>query len=163
TFEKSSKFKTLNISLATFADPKAEDKSTNAIAVDQITLIERSILQQMLYGADANKLPYSRFKRITIPKWLEVKALIFSGWLALSAFIYSNKDLLSKKIDIANPNWLWLSIFLLVFLVTAYLFSIAYRATQSLSIKKLSLQNGEVEMADLSENSVLNRHIDEII
>lgn len=163
TFEKSSKLKTLNISLATFADPKAEDKSTNAIVGDQITLIERSILQQMLYGADANNLPYSRFKRITIPKWLEVKALIFSGWLALSVFTYSNKELLSKKIDLANPNWLWVSIMLFVFLVTAYLFSIAYKATHSLSVKKLSLQNGEVEIADLSENSVLNRHLDEII
>lgn len=163
TFEKSSKFKTLNISLATFADPKSEDKSTNANAVDQITLIERSILQQMLYGADANKLPYSRFKRITIPKWLEVKALIFTGWLALSVFVYSNINLLSKKIDLANPNWLWLSIFLFAFFVTSYLFAIAYRATQSLSIKKLSLQNGEVEIADLSENSVLNLHIDEIV
>src|SRR3546814_5929365 len=29
--------------------------------------IERSILQQMLYGADANRLPLSRFKRIRSP------------------------------------------------------------------------------------------------
>jgi hypothetical protein len=171
TFEKSSKFKFLKISLATFSDPKTEDRAedkaadkvAHPISGDQIALIERSILQQMLYGAEANKIPYSRFKRITIPKWLEVKALIFSGWLALIFFTYSNKDSLSKKIDLADPNWLWVSILLFVFLVAAYLFSIAYKATHSLSIKKLSLHNGEVEMADLSENSVLNRHIDEII
>lgn len=167
TFEKSSKFKFLNISLATFSDQKAEDKAEvkadYSIGGEKITLIERSILQQMLYGADANKLPFSRFKRITIPKWVEIKSLIFSGWLVLSAVTYSNKDVLLKKIDLANPNWLWVSVLLFVFSVTAYLLSIVYKATHSLSIKKLSLQNGEVEMADLSENSVLNRHIDEII
>lgn len=171
TFEKSSKYKFLNISLATFSDPntedsadnKAKDKAAHPISSDQITQIERSILQQMLYGADANKLPYSRFKRITIPKWLEIKSLLFSGWLVLAAVTYSNKDFLLQKINLANQNWLWVFILLFVFLVAAYLLSIAYKATHSLSIKKLSLHNGEVEMADFSENSVLNRHIDEII
>lgn len=163
TFEKSTKFKFLNISLATFSDPNAKDKSANASDGDQITLIERSILQQMLYGADANKLPYSRFKRITIPKQLEIKSLIFSCWLVLSFFTYLNNDFLTKNIDMENPNWLWLSVLSFVFLVAAYLFSIVYKATHSLSIKKLSLHNGEVEIADLSENSVLNRHLDEII
>jgi len=52
----------LQISLASFVpDADSEGEEVNRQE------IERSILQQMLYGADANKLPLSRFKRIQSP------------------------------------------------------------------------------------------------
>ncbi|MGR2849192.1 hypothetical protein ABMX62_19300 [Vibrio vulnificus] len=71
SFLKTYRRPALHISLATFIaeiDTKAETLGRQEI--------ERSILQQMLYGADANKLPLSRFKRIQSPsvwsifKWL---------------------------------------------------------------------------------------------
>jgi hypothetical protein len=78
TYEKNNNYKFLNISLASF---KEEDNKSI-----EKTLIERSILQQMLYGADANKLPYSRFKRISTPTLPEIKALLLVLW-AIVAFL----------------------------------------------------------------------------
>lgn len=71
----------LQISLASFL-PEA---TTDGGKVSKQE-IERSILQQMLYGADANKLPHSRFKRIqSAGRWSLLKSLyitlaIFACW-----------------------------------------------------------------------------------
>src|SRR5690625_1148885 len=61
----------LNISLAAFVP---EDDSRAEVGSKKVSRqeIERSILQQMLYGADANKLPLSRFKRIQSPGFLSI-------------------------------------------------------------------------------------------
>lgn len=48
--------------------------------------IERSILQQMLYGQNANKLPLSRFKRIKIAKYPKTTITLFT--LAFFAILY---------------------------------------------------------------------------
>ena len=61
----------LQISLASFI-PEG-DVGENKVSRQEI---ERSILQQILYGADANKLPLSRFKRIQSPGvWSFLKSL----------------------------------------------------------------------------------------
>ena len=72
SFEKDNQYKFLNISLASF-----KEETENQIADN---LIERSILQQMLYGADSSKLPYSRFKRITVPDKSLIKSVFFVLW-----------------------------------------------------------------------------------
>jgi ABC-type transport system involved in cytochrome bd biosynthesis fused ATPase/permease subunit len=67
TFEKNNQYKFLNISLASFKEG-TEDQIQN-------NLIERSILQQMLYGSDASKLPYSRVcKEICVNGFLEFRS-----------------------------------------------------------------------------------------
>ncbi|MBQ0725816.1 MAG: ATP-binding protein, partial [Thalassolituus oleivorans] len=53
----------LQISLASFVSGAEAGKGGGVTRQE----IERSILQQMLYGADSNKLPFSRFKRIQSP------------------------------------------------------------------------------------------------
>lgn len=73
----------LQISLAAFLPEADGSVSTTEVRYPQRATvskqeIERSILQQMLYGADANNLPLSRFKRIQSPQW--------SSWL-ISLFI----------------------------------------------------------------------------
>ncbi len=81
SFLKTYQCSPLHISLATFIpedDAKAENVGRHEI--------ERSILQQMLYGADANKLPLSRFKRIRSPgfgsifKSLYIKLGVLAFW-----------------------------------------------------------------------------------
>lgn len=73
----------LQISLAAFLPDAAStagkegqqgtERSTSTVSRQEI---ERSILQQMLYGADANRLPLSRFKRIQSPgRWASVASL----------------------------------------------------------------------------------------
>jgi hypothetical protein len=75
SFLKGYKRPVLQISLAAFLpDTLPEPGSTNGNVGRQE--IERSILQQMLYGADARRLPLSRFKRIQSPgRWSMLASL----------------------------------------------------------------------------------------
>ncbi|HTN63380.1 MAG TPA: hypothetical protein VL147_17810 [Devosia sp.] len=56
----------LQLSLASFLQ---DDEAPGKVSKQEI---ERSILQQILYGVDAHKLPFSRFKRIRAPKRIAV-------------------------------------------------------------------------------------------
>lgn len=155
TFEKNNQYKFLSISLASFKE-KAEDEIAN-------NLIERSILQQMLYGTDASKLPYSRFKRIAVPNKPLMKSTLFVFWAMAIGYIYLNRvELLSLNI-INNLSIINVSILLyvLLFLIAATLN--IYKSLFGISFKKLSLKNAEIEAIDTPENSILNRHLDEII
>jgi len=152
TFQKGSEKNFLNISLASFKDGKSES-----------TLIERSILQQMLYGADASVLPFSRFKRITTPSLPMIKSLLFV--LSLLSFVilgYFNKEIFSADAG----GWVWgggglLITFVITMLVV--LTTAIYESSFSMSLKKFSLKNMEMERGNVSEESILNRHLDEII
>ncbi|MDD2943656.1 MAG: hypothetical protein PHC51_11910 [bacterium] len=150
TYEKNSDFEFLNISLASF---KEEGKKSVDAA-----LIERSILQQMLYGADANKLPYSRFKRITTPEHPLLTAMFLAAWVVTVFVLYRHRNELFA-----------LEFFSLILLVDfaisipVVIASDIYKATFGISLKKVSLMNAEIETGETSENSILNRHLDEII
>ncbi|KEH11975.1 hypothetical protein GY15_24495 [Delftia sp. 670] len=67
SFLKNYRRPALHISLATFV-PETNSGEEKVSRQE----IERSILQQMLYGADANKLPLSRFKRIQSPSFWSI-------------------------------------------------------------------------------------------
>jgi len=174
TFEKISSLKFLHISLASFkeppTDPQIDGKQTEEQKLDeeqhdekQNILIERSILQQMLYGASANKLPYSRFKRISTPVRPLVKSIIFVLWIVSVYFLYSNKEKLFTGNLFSESFWGWSLLILFVLFVAAILVFKIYKSSFSLSFKKISLTNAEIETGDVSDNSILNRHLDEII
>lgn len=155
TFEKNNQYKFLNISLASFKE-EAEDQIAN-------NLIERSILQQMLYGTDASKLPYSRFKRIAVPNKPLIKSILFVFWAMLIGYIYLNRvEFLSLNIfnNLSIINALIAS-YVIAFLI-ALILNI-YKSFFGISFKKVSLKNAEIEATDTPENSILNRHLDEII
>ncbi|MBO1272487.1 ATP-binding protein [Shewanella sp. 4t3-1-2LB] len=161
TFLKKYRRPVLQISLASFA-PEAD--STNPVNRQEI---ERSILQQILYGADANKLPLSRFKRIQSPGfWACLKSLyIMLGILALWYVFRHLEDVISGKyfVPFEPSNWVNLGIFLLAatFLwVTVHHF---YVASFGLSLKSISLKDVEIKPASDDQASILNRHLDEII
>lgn len=152
----------LHISLAAFV-PEA-DSGGDKVSRQEI---ERSVLQQMLYGADANKLPLSRFKRIQSPGvWSIFKSLyIMLGILALWFVFHQREDIISGTFffPLALSNWLNLGIFVLaaIFLwVTLHHF---YVASFGLSLKSISLKDVEIKPAHDDQTSILNRHLDEII
>src|SRR5690606_38916056 len=86
----------LNISLAAFVpeDDSKADAGSKKVSRQEI---ERSILQQMLYGADANKLPLSRFKRIQSPGvWSVFKSFyIMLGILSFWYLLPQREDIIS--------------------------------------------------------------------
>lgn len=155
TFENKNQYKFLNISLASFKEETEEQIQNN--------LIERSILQQMLYGSDASKLPYSRFKRIAIPNKPLIKSFLFVLWTLAIGYIYLN------SVEFLNLN-IFNHLFIIQVIIFSYtlalpivLISDIHKSSFGISFRKLSLKNGEIEATDTPENSILNRHLDEII
>lgn len=162
TYERESNYRFLNVSLATFNDPNTTDESVKN--PEEVTVkVERSILQQMLYGADNSTLPYSRFKRISKPRRLDLNATAFVGWLIACGYLYINKDRILATTALENLDMTWVFTAAFASLYLARLISKSLQASHSLSIKKLSLQNGEVELDSTPESSILNKHLDEII
>lgn len=154
--------KALHISLATFTtDEGAVSKDVTRQE------IERSILQQMLYGADANRLPLSRFKRIQSPGFWSIFTSLYMvlGVASIFYVFHYRDDVLSGAFfdPFAFGNWVNLSIFTIasVFLWTA--FHHFYVASFGVSLKSLSLKDIEIRPAAEDQESILNRHLDEII
>lgn len=129
--------------------------------------IERSILQQMLYGADANKLPHSRFKRIqSAGRWSLLKSLyitlaIFACWYLMQHRSAVVSGAFFRPIALANwfnfvcfalgGSFIWLTLHRI------------YVASFGISLKSISLKDIEITPAAVSQESILNRHLDEII
>ncbi|TQS72772.1 ATP-binding protein [Rhodobacteraceae bacterium] len=162
SFLKSYPRQPLRISLAAFL-PEATDKRSKVNKQE----IERSILQQLLYGADADKLPLSRFKRIQTPGiWSIFRSLyILAGLLTLwhifdeRAAIFDGSYF--EPFDLTN--WLDFSVFAfaLVFLWSAI--HHFYVASFGVSLKSISLKDIQIRPYSEDQDSILNRHLDEII
>ncbi|PTC00787.1 DNA-binding protein, partial [Thalassospira xiamenensis] len=152
----------LHISLATFIHDA--DSGGEKVGRQEI---ERSILQQMLYGADANKLPLSRFKRIQSPSvWSIFKSLyIMLGILALWYVFHHREHIISGSffVPFASSNWLNLGGFLLAVTFFWMILHHIYVASFGLSLKSISLKDVEIKPADDNQASILNRHLDEIV
>ena len=129
--------------------------------------IERSILQQMLYGADANRLPLSRFKRIKAPKsWSVFLSLYAMLGVTACWHLFRRRDAIidgSYFHPLASTNLLNLAWFLIGFSFVWSVLNYLYRASFGVSLKSVSLKDIEITPAAIREESILNRHLDEII
>jgi len=165
SFLRTYRGKALQISLAAFL-PEADGigSSTGNISKQEI---ERSILQQMLYGADANNLPLSRFKRIQSPKWWAggVSFLIVLGGIALWYLFQNRVDLVSGEFftPFDRSNWFNLGVFAFGFVFLWRSLHHIYLKSFGMSLKGVSLKDVEIAPEAAEEESILNRHLDEII
>ncbi|WP_228872843.1 ATP-binding protein [Roseibium aggregatum] len=152
----------LQISLAAFL-PEADATGGNVSKQE----IERSILQQMLYGADANNLPLSRFKRIQSPRWWSwiVSLFIIFGIVACWNLIQHRKEILDGSffLPFNHTNWFNLSCVAIGFLFIWQTLHHIYIKSFGVSLKSISLKNIEITPEAAEEESILNRHLDEII
>ncbi|WP_294255441.1 ATP-binding protein [uncultured Comamonas sp.] len=162
SFLKTYRRPALHISLAAFI-PDADSKGGKIGRQE----IERSILQQMLYGADANRLPLSRFKRIQSPSiWSSLKSLYITAGVLSLWYTYSIREWIFTKnyfkpLVLSNAIDLAACVFAVIFLwVTLHHF---YVASFGLSLKSISLKDVEIKPAYDDQTSILNRHLDEII
>lgn len=162
SFLKSYGGKPLHISLAAFL-PEA----VSPAGVVSKQEIERSILQQMLYGADANRLPLSRFKRIQSPSrwWIPVSLFVVFGLVALWRLIQKRDEVMTggffRPLDFTN--WFNLLTFGIGGLFVWLLFYRLYVASFGISLKSVSLKDIEITPEAVTSESILNRHLDEII
>lgn len=162
SFLKKYPLSALHISLAAF-EPEGGSEKKGGNRQD----IERSILQQMLYGAEANNLPLSRFKRIQSPgigacfKSLYIMLGILSLWYVVPQLRDISSGYFSLSFTFSN----WFNL-LTVFLAVTFLWSALhnfYVASFGLSLKSISLKDVEIKPANDDQTSILNRHLDEII
>lgn len=175
SFLRKNKVSALQISLAAFlpeaikadADKADQDEGEPDRTVSKQE-IERSILQQMLYGADANKLPFSRFKRIRSPGRCSSAVLSFYALIGAAAVWY----LFQKRADIlagayflpfAISNWAHFAWFAVGASFVWVLLYQVYEASFGVSLKSISLKEIEIKPAETEGESILNRHLDEII
>ena len=174
TFLTKYKKPVLHISLAAFlpeADESiAEDESNgknNKKGGVSTQEIERSILQQMLYGADANSLPLSRFKRIQSPKWWTpfMSLYIFFGIFACWQLIQKRSKILEGNffLPFDLTNWFNLLCFAVGFIFLWQVLHQIYIKSFGISLKSISLKDIEMTTDSADKESILNRHLDEII
>jgi len=154
----------LQLSLASFLPDgeQADGKPPKKVTKQEI---ERSILQQILYGVDANKLPFSRFKRIKVPK----KKISIGTSLIITVGLICGWYLFSKQSEILAGTFFepfkWFNYFSAL-TVTALSWKVIYSAytnSHGLSLKSISLKDVQIAPAAADQESILNRHLDEIL
>jgi len=162
TFLKKYRRPALHISLAAFV-PEASVGDESASRQE----IERSILQQMLYGADAKRLPLSRFKRIQSPGvWSIFKSLYITlGIFAVWYVFHQREEIINASFfdPLTLSNWLNLGTFVFAATFTWITLHHFYVASFGLSLKSISLKDVEIKPAHDDHASILNRHLDEIV
>jgi hypothetical protein len=158
----------LNISLATFKDSSNEDSSGNKINKEfEIEAIERSILQQLFYSVDQETLPRSRLKRIvtTSSVQLIVYTVFITIWAILAVYIIFPKSVLFENIEtlknISSSIKNTINIIFIFFCITALFISIKY--IEKIKELKLKLKDTEITLSNNSQESILNKHLDEIL
>ncbi len=150
TFEtKNPQYDFLDVSLSTF---KKEDKD--------LSLIEKSILQQIFYKVKQNDVPFSRFKRISRLYWIKLKTTLILLFISSVLIISDSKYLSQFLLD----NFIINIIANIILLGGCFVFfkSIIKNFT-GITLDKLNLQNLEITTNKHDENSLLNKYLDEII
>lgn len=166
SFLKDYKRPFLPISLAAFLPEALPETGSTEVKVGRQE-IERSILQQMLYGADSKSLPLSRFKRIQSPGRLSRLASLFMIFGFIACWnLFLKRDAIMTG-DYFRPfdttNWFNLVAFVIGVGFIWQVIHHFYIASFGISLKSISLKDIEITPKAATEESILNRHLDEII
>ncbi len=162
-------YKYINVSLASFDNDKHNEQ-----------LIEKSILQQLFYNVPASEIPLSRFKRIEEPSKDEILKYVVLVIVLLDIIIVVNSgtnfaallEYLNQMNNgsISNTVFIVIVILALFFICLAFnfilaylLYKICYYLIGNLKINRIIFKNNYMEIESNSEESVINKYIDEII
>lgn len=135
---------------------------------DILRLIELSILQQIFYHEEDEKIPDSRFKKI---KTFNRRTLYYNTAFCLIAFIFGINLFYPEQIQgllkIRNGkilslvfHWISLAVFSIVLVIALFR---SVRFLYSLRISKFKFQEAEIEIDKNISKSILNNHLDEIL
>ena len=157
TFEyKHPEYAFLDISLATF-DEKNED----------ISIIEKSILEQIFYKEQYDKIPQSRFRKIKSYRWINLKTIfiiltIFSILILVKPKYFTQLEIYNKFLKNYYQYLEYISIIVILFVL---FFSVKYfiKKFNGFVLNKLNLQNIEIEANNIDDSSLLNKYLDEIL
>lgn len=176
-------FEYLNLSLATLRTDEVPTKSEGAetdskddshsITSDNDSIeslnrrIEYSILQQIIYKEESEKVPNSRLRRIRHFKSSELVKYGISVILFLLCFCivfeptWLRVETFYSMFNFGKANF-WIDLFCAtIMMVESYFFiKKLIQAYSNSKLNKLNLKDGEIE---LEETSIFNKHLDEIL
>lgn len=163
TFEKNNEhsiYEFLDISLAKFNQKEKKD-------ID-LSLIEKSILEQMFYKVKSKKIPQSRLNKINRLRFIHIKVISIL-LIFVSSFIVFKPDFLANVIFFKDILTLF-QLDYIKYLPVIILLTGGYFFIQKLlfilsntSIEKLNFKDLELVSNDKKNESLLNRHLDEIL
>lgn len=149
TFEVNNpQFNFLDISLATFNKPETD-----------ISIVEKSILQQMFYKVETKDIPQSRFKKINAIKNLWFKTL-FTMIYILSILIFIDSSLVK---NLFFPKDLILIPLLIILYGSYKIVKVLIQNYRGITLDKMNLQSLEISTNKDNESSLLNKYLDEIL
>lgn len=165
---KESEYKFLNISLATFKD---EINGNSSIDDGLLRLIELSILQQIFYHVENDKIPDSRFKKINSignKKLIGYSVALIIWFISISITLVPDLfyNLFRLKTNEVNQTVLFLVHYTALVLMLVGIYRVikkSIRIFNSSKINKLNIQSGEIEIDKEIDKSILNNHLDEIL
>lgn len=179
--EKYEDYNYLPISLASFRDGIEEQyekdgvthyrikKPNEAERVEQHRLVELSILQQIFYRETDELLPESRFKRIKkfeMRKYWK-KPLFLMLW-GICLYYVSNRAFRDQFYSWKSME-LWVEALLFIISAAFFLYGTfrllieGMKVLASAKFSKINLTGGQIEMSNDISNSILNKHLDEIL
>ena len=159
----------LNISLASFNKRDSEEENSpshnNNDHENLERLLELSILQQIFYHVDYNAIPDSRFKRIRSLSNMDLSVFAASAliWLVSSCYLFFPNILNFSTLKRVNAEMLTLLFGIIFFLGFARVLMHLRRVYNNSKLNKLNIQSGEVELDKDIDQSILNKHLDELI
>lgn len=167
-------FEYLPISLATLQAHEgiSENGEKEPISEQQEELLNRkieySILQQLIYREEASTVPNSRFRRIIHISDVNLRKLAFLGVLYIIAFVVAFEPswlIVDSIYDALNfGKWnLLLDLIAVSYMLYALFRTLEYiiKSYGNSKLNKLNLKDGEIELRE--ENSIFNKHLDEIL
>lgn len=164
TFEKNHpQYNFLDISLATF---KSQNTKENEKLTD-LSLIEKSILEQMFYKVKNTTIPQSRLKKINRLTWLPIK-IITILIIALSYFILLAPEkiekiaLLKALVQTISENSLEYLPLIILLLGSYWIIKKVLIIISNSIIEKINLKNLEL-ISNSDSASLLNKYLDEIL
>ena len=160
------KNKVITVSLAELAD-KTKKKNGDA-EINQG--IELSILHQLFFHERATSLTDSHFTKIQKYGWGKLFACTVGLMLYIASGVHLiwprliTRTLELQRLDIDEFRDKWHVICVIVAIVgTAFIIYKLIRVISQIAVRSLSLKTASIELANKSEKSILNAHIDEII
>jgi len=154
-------YKKMSISLASFDFKSSADDKLD------LSLVEKSILQQMLFSVHESRIADSSFKRVKHFSTLKLikEYLLFLTLIILIVTLFQPSILCYTFFD----SWYdahRVKTYLLLVVIAALLFWSSYkkirRSINQLTVEKLSLKSGEISLKSNSNESRFNLYLNEI-
>lgn len=165
TFEKNHEngvYEFLDISLARFNKTEEADNTINP------SLIEKSILEQMFYKVESKKIPQSRLNKINRLKLLQSKVwsiliVILCSFIVFKPEVFSDIALFKDILELVQQDYIkYIPIAILIAGAYYFIRKLLFLLSNT-SIDKVNLKDLEIVSNDKKNESLLNKHLDEIL